>query len=114
MLNISKLAIPGRPTQQTDDNICYHLSLYKKSRFKTFDHPSLKIQQNNLRRTPHTLKHPQVKVHNFVIIAPISSIFIENVSEMYINISYKFHRIPDTQSHFTTKVHDLLGQPSYL
>ena len=32
---------------------------------------------------------------------------------MYINIAYKFHRIPDTQSHFITKVHDLLGQPSY-
>ena len=32
---------------------------------------------------------------------------------MYINISYKFHRILDTQSHFITKVHDLLGQPSY-
>ena len=29
---------------------------------------------------------------------------------MYINISYKFHRIPDALSHFTTKVHDLLGQ----
>ena len=34
--------------------------------------------------------------------------------KMYINISYKFHRIPDTQSRFITKVHDLLGQPSYL
>ena len=33
---------------------------------------------------------------------------------MYINISYKFHRIPDAQSHFITKVHDLLGQPSYM
>ena len=33
---------------------------------------------------------------------------------MYINISYKFHRIPDTQSHFITKVQDLLGQPSYI
>ena len=43
----------------------------------------------------------------------ISSIFVENVSEMYINISYKFQRIPDTQSHFITKVHDLLEQPSY-
>ena len=32
---------------------------------------------------------------------------------MYINMSYKFHRIPETQSHFITKVHDLLGQPSY-
>ena len=32
---------------------------------------------------------------------------------MYINISYKFNRIPDAQSHFITKVHDLLGQPSY-
>ena len=32
---------------------------------------------------------------------------------MYINITYEFHRIPDTQSYFITKVHDLLGQPSY-
>ena len=29
---------------------------------------------------------------------------------MYINISYKFYRIPDRQSRFITKVHDLLGQ----
>ena len=33
---------------------------------------------------------------------------------MCVNISYKFHRIPDTQPHFITKVHDLLGQPSYM
>ena len=33
---------------------------------------------------------------------------------MYINISYKFHRIPDRQSRFITKVHDLLGKPSYI
>ena len=33
---------------------------------------------------------------------------------MYLNISYKFHRILDTQSHFIKKVHDLLGQPSYM
>ena len=32
---------------------------------------------------------------------------------MYTNISYKFQRIPDAQFHFITKVHDLLGQPSY-
>ena len=32
---------------------------------------------------------------------------------MFINISYKFHRIPDRQSRIKTKVHDLLGQPSY-
>ena len=30
---------------------------------------------------------------------------------MYINKSYKFHRIPDRQSRFITKAHDLLGQP---
>ena len=30
------------------------------------------------------------------------------------NMSYKFHIIPDTQSHFITKVHDLVGQPSYM
>ena len=44
----------------------------------------------------------------------ISSLFVENVSFMYINISYKFHRIPDRQSCFITKVHDLLGQSSNL
>ena len=33
---------------------------------------------------------------------------------MYINISYKFHRIPDRQFCFITKVQDLLGQPSYI
>ena len=27
--------------------------------------------------------------------------------------TFKIHRIPDTQSHVITKVHDLLGQPSY-
>ena len=36
------------------------------------------------------------------------------MSQMYINISYKFHRIRDTQSRFITKVHDLLGQPWYV
>ena len=33
---------------------------------------------------------------------------------MYTNISYKLHGIPDRQSRFITKVHDLQGQPSYL
>ena len=33
---------------------------------------------------------------------------------MYINISYKFHRIPNRHSRFIAQVHDLLGQPSYL
>ena len=33
---------------------------------------------------------------------------------MFINLSYKFHRIPDRQSRFIIKVHDLLGQPSYV
>ena len=33
---------------------------------------------------------------------------------MYINISYKFHRIPYRQSGFIANVHDLLGQPSYM
>ena len=43
----------------------------------------------------------------------IPPIFVQNVYVMYIKMSYKFHRIPDTQSHLITKVHDLLGQPSY-
>ena len=60
------------------------------------------------------LKHPQVKVHNFVIKTVISFIFVENVSQMYINMLYKFHRIPDAQSRFITQVHDLVGQPSYI
>ena len=39
-------------------------------------------------------RYPQVKVYNFVILTVISPIIVENVSKMYINISYKFHRIP--------------------
>ena len=72
LLNISKLSSesfiePGRLTQKIDGNICYHFSLYKKSRVEAFDRSSLKVQQNNLWRAPHTLRHPQVKVHNSVI-----------------------------------------------
>ena len=33
---------------------------------------------------------------------------------MYINISYKFQRIPDSQSCFLAQVRDLLGQASYV
>ena len=44
----------------------------------------------------------------------ITSIFVENVSSMYINISYKVQRIADTQFHFITKFHNLTGQPSYI
>ena len=66
-LTLLSLLEPGTLTQQIDDNICQHLSLYKKRRVKTIDHPSLKIQQNILRRAPHMLRHPQVKVQNFVI-----------------------------------------------
>ena len=43
----------------------------------------------------------------------ISPILVENVPQIDIIISYKFHRIPDRQSRYITKVHDLLGQPSY-
>ena len=43
----------------------------------------------------------------------IPPIFVQNVYVMYIKISYKFHRIPDTQSRVITKVYDFLGQPSY-
>ena len=32
---------------------------------------------------------------------------------MYIITSLKYHRITDKQSRVMTKVHDLLGQPSY-
>ena len=39
---------------------------------------------------------------------------MQNVYVMYIEISYKFHRIPDTQSRVLTKVYDFLGQPSYI
>ena len=38
---------------------------------------------------------------------------MQNVYVMYIKISYKFHRISDTQSRVITKVYDFLGQPSY-
>ena len=44
----------------------------------------------------------------------IPPIFIQNVYHMYINISLKYHRITGTQSRIIAKVHDLLGQPSYL
>ena len=33
---------------------------------------------------------------------------------MYMNTSYRYHSISDTKSRVITKVHDLLGQPSYL
>ena len=39
---------------------------------------------------------------------------MQNVYVMYIKISYKFHRIPDTKSRVITKVYDFLGQPSYM
>ena len=71
---------------------------------KTFDHPSLEIKKNNLRRAPHTLTHSQANVHNFV----------QNVYELYIKISYTFQRTPDTQSRVIRKVYDFLGQPLYI
>ena len=66
------------------------------------------------RRAPHTLTHSQIKVHNIVIQTVIPPIFVQNFYVMYLKISYKFHRIPDTQSHVITKVYDFLGQPSYV
>ena len=33
---------------------------------------------------------------------------------MYINTSFKYHRVTCTQSRAIAKVHDLLGQPSYM
>ena len=33
---------------------------------------------------------------------------------MYINTSFKYHRVTCTQACVITKVHDLLGQPSYM
>ena len=56
----------------------------------------------------------QVKVHKFVIKTAIPPIFIQDVSHMYINTSYKYHRVTCTQSCVIRKVHDLLGQPSYV
>ena len=44
----------------------------------------------------------------------IPTIFVQNVSKMYKNTSNKNHRIPDSKSCVITKVHDLLGQPSYV
>ena len=58
--------------------------------------------------------HSQVKVHNIVILTVIPPIFVLNVYVMYIKISYKFHRIPETQSRVITNVYDFLGQPSYV
>ena len=67
-----------------------------------------------MRRAPHRLTHSQANVHNFVILSVIPPIFVQNVNEMYIKISYTFQRIPDTQSRVITKVYDFLGQPSYI
>ena len=44
----------------------------------------------------------------------IPPIFVQNVNGMYIQISYTFQRIPDTQPRVITKVYDFLGQPSYI
>ena len=60
------------------------------------------------------LTHSQVKVHNIVIKTMIPSIFVHNVNVMYIEISYKFHRIPDTQSRVIAKVYNFLGKPLYV
>ena len=46
---------------------------------KTFDHPSLEIRQNNLRRAQHKLTHSQANVHNFVVKTVIPTIFVQNV-----------------------------------
>ena len=55
-----------------------------------------------------------MNAYNFVIFIVIPTIFVQNVSKMYINTSKKNnHRIPPTRSRVITKVHDLLGQPSY-
>ena len=54
-----------------------------------------------------------MKVHKFVIQTAIPPIFVQDVSHMYINTSFKYHRVTYTQSCVITKVHDLLGQPSY-
>ena len=61
-----------------------------------------------------TRTYHQVKVHKFVIHTAIPPIFIQDVSYMYINTSFKYHRVTCTQSCVITKVHDLLGQPSYI
>ena len=66
------------------------------------------------RRALLTLTHSQIKVHNIVIKIVIPPILVQNVYVMYIKISYKFHRIPDTQSRVITKVYDFLGQSSYV
>ena len=71
------------------------------------------ILLQKFRRAPHTLTHNQIKVHNIVIEIVIPPIFVQNVYVMYIKISYKYHRIPDTQSRVITKFYDFLGQPSY-
>ena len=56
----------------------------------------------------------QVKVHKFVILTANPPIFIQDVTHMYINTSFQYHRVTCTQSCVITKVHDLLGQPSYI
>ena len=60
------------------------------------------------------LTYRQVKVHKFVILTAIPLIFIQDVSHMYINTSFKYHRVTCTQSYVVTKVHDLQGQVTTL
>ena len=65
-------------------------------------------------RAPLTPTYRHGMVHICVIWTVIPPIFIQNVLHMYINISLKYHRIAGTQSCIIAKVHDLLGQPSYI
>ena len=44
----------------------------------------------------------------------LPAIFIQVVSHIFINTSFKYHRVTCTQSCVIARVHDLLGQPSYI
>ena len=65
-----------------------------------------------MRRIHNPLRH--INAYNFLIQIVIPTIFVQNVTKMYMNTSLKIHRIADTNSRVIMKVHDLLGQPSYM
>ena len=64
-------------------------------------------------RAPLTQTYRQLKVHYCFYLNCDSTRILQDVSHMYINTSFKYHRVTCTQSCVITKAHDLLGQPSY-
>ena len=79
-------------------------------------YPTIRTRWISLLRfpcTPPTPTYRHIKVHNF-----LSKLwFHPHLYKMFskcINTSLKYHRTTDTQSRVVTKVHYLLGKPSYI